>query len=254
LNGDARRERRKSAGTTKPPTARALAAELEALGSPAKAKASAWFFKTGAGQYGHGDVFVGVTVPEQRRLAKRYAGLPLAELRALLASKLHECRLTALFILVRHYERGDEAARERIARFYLANRKAVNNWDLVDSSAPYILGRHLLARDRAILLRLARSRDLWETRIAIVATLAFIREGDFADTLAIAERLLGDPHDLIHKAVGWMLREVGKRGPDALERFLAKHAARMPRTMLRYAIEKFPEKKRKAHMAMRRAE
>jgi 3-methyladenine DNA glycosylase AlkD len=237
--------------TTKPPTARAVATALKALGSPAKAKASAWFFKTGAGQYGHGDVFVGVTVPEQRRLAKRFEALAPAELSTLLASKLHECRLTALLILVRQYERGDEAARRRIARFYLARRKAVNNWDLVDSSAPYILGRHLLARDRAILHRFARSRDLWERRIAIVATLAFIREGDFADMLAIAERLLGDPHDFIHKATGWMLREVGKRGPGALERFLAEHAARMPRTMLRYAIERFPERKRKAYLAVR---
>jgi len=241
-------------GTMKPPTARAVAAELNALGSPAKAKASAWFFKTAAGQYGHGDVFVGVTVPELRRLAKIYAALAPAELSKLLGSKLHECRLTALLILVRQYERGDEAARERIARFYLARRKAVNNWDLVDSSAPYILGRHLLTRDRAILSSLARSRDLWERRIAIVATLAFIREGDFADTLAIAERLLDDPHDLIHKATGWMLREVGKKDQAALERFLAAHAARMPRTMLRYAIERFPERKRKAYMAMRRAE
>ena len=241
-------------GTMKQPTARAVAAELKALGSPARAKASAWFFKTGAGQYGHGDVFVGVTVPEQRALAKRYAVLPPAELSKLLGSKLHECRLTALLILVRQYERGDDAARERIARFYLAQRKAVNNWDLVDSSAPYVRGRHLLSRDRAVLHKLARSRDLWERRIAIVATLAFIREGDFADTLAIAELLLDDRQDLIHKAAGWMLREVGKRGPDAFERFLAEHAARMPRTMLRYAIEKFPEEKRKRYMAMRRAE
>jgi 3-methyladenine DNA glycosylase AlkD len=231
---------------------RDVVAALQALGSPAKAKASAWFFKTGEGQYGHGDVFCGVTVPEQRRVAKRFAALPLAELRTLLGSPIHECRLTALLILVRQYERGDPVECARIARFYLAQRARVNNWDLVDSSASYILGRHLLTRDRSILYRLARSRNIWERRIAIIATAAFIRAGDYADTLAIAKLLLGDTHDLIHKAVGWMLREVGNRAPAVEERFLKAHAATMPRTMLRYAIEKFPEAKRRAYMAMRK--
>jgi 3-methyladenine DNA glycosylase AlkD len=236
----------------KPLSARAVMRALAALGTPEKAKTSAWFFKTGAGQYGHGDVFLGVTVPEQRKLAKDHAALPLAELETLLASKVHEHRLTALLILVRQFEHGDAAAQARIARFYLANRKAVNNWDLVDGSAPYILGRFLLGGDRAILYRFARSRDLWERRIAIIATFAFIRAGDFADTLAIAKLLLSDTHDLIHKAVGWMLREVGNRAPEAERRFLAEHAAAMPRTMLRYAIEKFPERERKAFLAMGR--
>jgi 3-methyladenine DNA glycosylase AlkD len=235
----------------KAPTCGALIAALKALGTPAKAKAAAGFFKTGAGQYGAGDVFLGVTVPERRKLARRYQALPLAELGKLLGSKLHECRLTALLILVRQFESGDAAAQARIARFYLANLKAVNNWDLVDSSAPYILGRHLLRRERAILYTLARSRDLWERRIAIVATLGLIRAGAFEDTLAIAAQLLGDPHDLIHKAAGWMLREMGKRSPADLRRFLDRHAAAMPRTMLRYAIEKFPEPERKAYLAIR---
>ncbi len=225
--------------------------ELRGLATPAKSKASAWFFKTGEGQYGHGDVFLGVTVPEQRRVAKRHQDLPLAEIRKLLRSAPHECRLTALLILVRQYETGDEAAQERIARFYLAHRARVNNWDLVDSSAPYILGRHLLTRDRSILYALARSADLWERRVAIIATLAFIRAGEYGDALKIARLLLADRHDLVHKAAGWMLREVGNRNPAAAERFLKAHAARMPRTMLRYAIEKLPERKRKAYLTMR---
>ena len=236
-----------------PISARGVVAELEALAAPAKAKAAAWFFKTGEGQYGHGDAFLGVTVPEQRRIAKRFAALPQGELRTLLRSPVHECRLTALLILVRQYERGDASLRARIARFYLAHRARVNNWDLVDSSAPYILGRHLLDKDRAVLYRLARSRRLWDRRIAIIATAAFIRAGDYRDTLAIAKLLLADPHDLIHKAVGWMLREVGNRSLATEERFLKAHAARMPRTMLRYAIEKFHETKRAAYLARGRA-
>lgn len=233
------------------PDASQVANDLEELAAPARAEASSWFFKTAKGEYGHGDIFLGVGVPAQRRIAKRYSRLPLPELRKLLQSRFHECRLTALFILVGQYRKADPKARQKIVRFYLANRRRVNNWDLVDSSAPYILGHHLLNHDRSVLYKLARSTNLWDRRIAILATAALIREGEYDDTLRISEMLLLDEHDLIHKAVGWMLREVGNRSPADEEKFLKTNAARMPRTMLRYAIEKFPEGKRKAYLGMR---
>lgn len=229
-------------------TSTSVIKDLKKLATPERAEAGAWFFKTGKGEYGHGDVFVGVTVPEQRKVAKQYKDLPLGEIEKLLKSKIHECRLTALFILVKQYERGDERKRGEIARLYLRNRRRVNNWDLVDSSASYILGRHLLKRDRKKLISLAKSKNLWDRRIAMIATSAFIAERDFKDTLRIAEILLQDGHDLIHKAVGWMLREVGKKDQATLEGFLEKHGPRMPRTMLRYAIEKFPEEKRRKYL------
>ena len=232
-------------------TAHSAAKDLKKLGTPARAKTAAWDFKTGQGHYGYGDIFLGVTVPEQRKLAKRYRDLPLGEISTLIKSPLHECRLTALFILVGQFERAAAEGKARVARFYLQRRKRVNNWDLVDSSAPRILGRHLSDKNRTILYKLARSKNLWERRIAIIATLAFIKENEYTDTLAIAKLLLNDRHDLIHKAVGWMLREVGKKKLSAEEAFLKKYAAVMPRTMLRYAIEKFPEKKRRAFLAMR---
>jgi 3-methyladenine DNA glycosylase AlkD len=229
------------------PTARAVARELRSLASPAKARSSARFFKTAEGQYGHGDVFVGVTVPEQRQIAKRYRTLPLAQVELLLEDDVHECRLTGLLILVDQYRKAAAAQRARIARFYLAHRSRVNNWDLVDSSAPYILGDYLLTRNRSILYRLARSTRVWDRRIGIIATAAFIREGQFDDTLQLARLLLQDPHDLIHKAVGWMLREVGNRSREDEERFLNRYAPAMPRTMLRYAIEKLPEADRRRY-------
>ena len=232
-------------------TAHSAAKDLKKLGTPARAKTAAWYFKTGKGHYGYGDIFLGVTVPEQRKLAKRYRDLPLGEISTLIKSPLHECRLTALFILVGQFECAAAEGKARVARFYLQRRKCVNNWDLVDSSAPRILGRHLSDKNRTILYKLARSKNLWERRIAIIATLAFIKENEYTDTLAIAKLLLNDRHDLIHKAVGWMLREVGKKKLSAEEAFLKKYAAVMPRTMLRYAIEKFPEKKRRAFLAMR---
>jgi 3-methyladenine DNA glycosylase AlkD len=236
------------------PTARSVAKELEALGTPEKARASARFFKTAEGQYAHGDVFFGVTAPEQRTVAKRHRALPLPQVALLLEHEAHECRLTGLLILVEQYRKADAAGRAVVARFYLAHKSRVNNWDLVDSSAPHILGDYLLTRDRAILYRLARSKQVWDRRIAVVATQAFIRNGEFEDTLAVARLLLADPHDLIHKAVGWMLREVGDRSQEVEERFLKQHAAAMPRTMLRYAIEKFPEADRRRYLRRTRTD
>lgn len=229
-------------------TSQAVDDQLKSLGTPEKAKASAWFFKTGKGQYGYGDVFYGVTVPEQRKVAKEFAGLSLAEIEKLLKHTVHECRLTGLLILVKQFQKADESQRQQIAQFYLDHLSCVNNWDLVDSSASSILGVYLIDKDRSVLYQLAKSADLWRRRVAIIATAAFINCGQFDDTLRIAELLLPDTHDLIHKAVGWMLREVGKKDRVVEEKFLAQHAATMPRTMLRYAIEKFPDHERKLYL------
>ncbi len=232
-------------------TANAVKRALQAYARPQKAKVAEWFFKTEKGNYGEGDVFIGITVPEQRIVAKQFLALPLPEIKTLLQSKIHEHRLTALCILVYRFQKADTAERKQIARFYIANRARVNNWDLVDASAAQILGVSLLKKDRKILYRFARSKNLWERRIAIVATWAFIRANDHKDTLAISEMLLNDKEDLIHKATGWMLREVGKRSEKALVTFLDKNVRKMPRTALRYAIEKFAEKKRKEYLAIR---
>jgi len=227
---------------------------LRAAATPAKAAALQRFFKTGQGQYGEGDRFLGVMVPEQRRLAKEFRDLPLAEVAKLLASPYHEARLTGFLVLTYAFERADEDGRRDIYAFTLEHRAALNNWDLVDVIVPTIIGGWLLPRrgERRRLRRFAKSDNLWERRIAIVATATFIREGDFVETLAIAEILLDDPHDLIHKATGWMLREVGKRDLATLRAFLAAHAARMPRTMLRYAIERLPDRERKDWLAVER--
>lgn len=214
--------------------------DLQKLGSPDKAKSSAWFFKTGKGQYGEGDVFIGITVPEQRVVAKKYKDLSLTEIEKLLGSPIHEHRLTGLMILVLSFKKFPK----EVFDFYLMHTDRVNNWDLVDSSA-HIVGMYLADKtDRNILVKLATSNNLWERRIAIVATQTFIRSDDFSMTFKIAELLMNDTHDLIHKAVGWMLREAGKRDQTAEEVFLQKHYKTMPRTMLRYAIERFsPDKK-----------
>lgn len=221
---------------------------LEAAADPAKKDFLPRFFKTGPGQYGEGDIFLGVTVPQTRLIVKKYRTLPLPEAEKLLHSPLHECRLAALLIMVTQYQKADEATRKKIVDLYLRNTAYVNNWDLVDSSAPYILGAWLDGKDASILDTLAASGDLWEERIAIVATQYFIRKGDFSHTLRIAEQLINHKHDLIHKAVGWMLREVGKKDVSVLESFLKKHSQTMPRTALRYAIEKFDEPQRKAYL------
>jgi 3-methyladenine DNA glycosylase AlkD len=236
-------------GKTRPkPTAAAAQRRLRSFADPETAVVLARFFKTGPGQYGEGDRFIGVKVPATRKVAGEFKDLPLPQIESLLLSNTHEARLLALIILVGRFKTADDAARSLIYDFYLANTRHINNWDLVDLSAPQIVGGYLEARGRKPLDRLAKSGSLWERRIAVLATFWFIRQGDFADTLRIAERLLDDQHDLIHKAVGWMLREVGKRNEAALEAFLGSHCRTMPRTMLRYAIERFPEKKRRAYL------
>jgi 3-methyladenine DNA glycosylase AlkD len=213
-----------------------------------KATILARFFKTGKGQYGEGDAFLGIMVPAQRAIARKYSSLTLKGISTLLSSRMHEHRLVALFILVGQYRKADDRRKREIVEFYLHHSRHINNWDLVDLSAGHILGHSLLDKDRAVLYRLAASKNIWERRMAIIATSAFIRNNDFSDTLRIAELLLSDDHDLIHKAVGWMLREVGKRDRKKEEAFLKKHYRKMPRTMLRYAIEKFDEEKRKYYL------
>ncbi len=234
------------------PTAASVLLELESSADPEKAAFYPRFFRAGPGEYGEGDRFLGVIVPVQRKVARRRRELPLEEVELLLESPWHEARLTGLLILVERFraaaKRGDDDERHEIAELYLSRLDRVDNWDLVDSSAPTLLGEHLEhdPRRAAVLDELAASGDLWRQRIALLATLHFIRQGDFADTLRLAERLLDHPHDLIHKASGWMLREIGKRDEDAMLGFLRRHYDRLPRTTLRYAIEKLPEARRKA--------
>ncbi len=218
--------------------------ELRTQANPEKAKVLSYFFKTGEGQYGAGDIFWGVMVPQQRAVAKNNIQASLAEIQSLLNSKVHELRLTALLTLVLQYEKATASKQKILVDFYLKNTNNINNWDLVDLSAPKILGHYLLTRERKVLAQLAVSKNIWERRIAILSTYAFIKEKQFDDTLKIATTLLHDSHDLIQKAVGWMLREVGKRDVKTELKFLDQYATNMPRTMLRYAIEKFPEKQR----------
>ena len=225
-------------------TLAALRKELKKLGNPLRAEHSKRFFKTGPGQYGEGDIFLGITVPVQRIIAKKYVTLGVDDLKILLYSKIHEERLVALFILVQQFQKGDEKIRKAIYTFYLKNADQVNNWDLVDSSADRIVGEYLFDKPKDILYTFAKSKNIWRRRIAIIATFRFIKKGKLDETFRIAELLLNDTHDLIHKAVGWMLREAGKVSRPAEERFLKQYHAVMPRTMLRYAIELFPEEKR----------
>jgi 3-methyladenine DNA glycosylase AlkD len=215
--------------------------DLAQLGDPERAKNSRWFFKTGKGQYGEGDIFLGITVPEQRKIAKKYADLSFDDLQELLKSKIHEHRFTALVLLISKYQKAEESIKKEIFDFYLENSENINNWDLVDLSAPKIVGNYLLDKERSILYKLAKSDSLWERRISILSTFTFIYNNGFEDALNISEILLNDEHDLIHKAVGWALREIGKRDQNVEEQFLSKHYLHMPRTMVRYAIEKFDE-------------
>lgn len=216
--------------------------------NPVQAGVLRRFFKTGKGQYGEGDVFYGIKVPVQRRIVKSFNKLAIDDIKELIKSKVHEERLIAILILVEQFKSGDENLKKIIYKTYLDNRKYINNWDLVDLSAPNIVGDYLLNRDRKILYQFAKSNDLWEKRIAMLSTFTFIRNNLFNDSLKIAEILLNDEHDLIHKAVGWMLREIGKRDIKTEEGFLRERYKIMPRTMLRYSIEKFPENKRKSYL------
>jgi 3-methyladenine DNA glycosylase AlkD len=229
-------------------TASVLREKLHALGDAEKAVVLQRFFKTGPGEYAEGDRFIGVRVPQIRKLVKAHADAPLADIDELLHSAIHEERLLALLLMVQRYQRGTQEERKRLYQHYLNSTEVINNWDLVDVTAEHIVGAWLFARSRKPLYKLARSNSLWERRIAVMATFHFIKQHDFAETLQLAEQLLGDEHDLIHKAVGWMLREIGKRDLAAEEAFLQQHYHDMPRTMLRYAIEKFPEERRQAYL------
>jgi 3-methyladenine DNA glycosylase AlkD len=242
--------------------------ELKKLANPKKAKLLMRFFKTGKGEYGEGDIFLGIMVPQQREVVKKFRALPLSEIQKLLKSKFHEERLVGVLILVEQHQSlchsGPRAGiqkkqlldpgsrpgmtREAIFSFYLKNAKRINNWDLVDLSAPKIVGAYLFDKNRGIIYKLAKSKNLWERRIAVLATFWFIREKDFKDAIRLAEILLTDKHDLMHKAVGWMLREIGKRNEKILRQFLNKHVRKMPRMMLRYAIERLPEKDRQHYL------
>ena len=223
--------------------------QLKKLANPQKAIGVARFFKTGKGEYGEGDIFLGITVPQIRIVAKQCKDLSLKEIQKLLQSKIHEERLLGLIILVNQFKKADEDKQKQIFDLYLSNTKYINNWDLVDVSAEYIVGGYLIDRSKTILKTLAQSKLLWERRIAIIATFQFIKQKQHEHTFIIAKILLRDDHDLIHKAVGWMLREVGKRISETIEEtFLQQHYQQMPRTMLRYAIERFEEKKRKKYL------
>ncbi|MFZ5447941.1 MAG: DNA alkylation repair protein [Thermodesulfobacteriota bacterium] len=222
--------------------------ELASLGDAPRAAILQRFFKTGPGEYGEGDIFRGIRVPVLRKLARKYSFLPLFEAEGLLRSAFHEDRLLALFILIDHYYKGEGRVKSDIHHLYLKHTWFVNNWDLVDASAPHLMGHYLRDRDKDTLTRLAASTSLWERRMAIMATFAYIKEGEFEETLRISLLLLADHEDLIHKAVGWMLREVGKREQAVAEAFVRAHHRKMPRTMLRYAIEKYPEAKRQAYL------
>jgi len=222
--------------------------ELEKLADPEYAGKLQGFFKTGIGQYGEGDLFLGVRVPDQRRISKKYRNASLSDVLHLLRSRIHEHRLTGLFILIEQFKRGTQEIRHQIVDLYLDNTAYVNNWDLVDSSSYKILGEWLVDRERGILYQLAESDNIWERRISIISTFAFINRGDLTDALALAKILINDDHDLIHKASGWVLREVGKKDRAALEEFLLEYYKMMPRTMLRYAIERLPNDRRKFYL------
>ena len=221
---------------------------LKKLGNKKHAAISQRFFKTGPGEYGEGDVFIGIRVPVLRKLVKEYSELSVKDAAVLLRSQIHEERLFALLLLVRLFSKGDDVRRTIIYDMYLENTAFVNNWDLVDSSAEHIVGAYLMDRSKAVLYRLAESEDLWERRISIISTFHFIKRHEFSETLKVSKMLLFDRQDLIHKATGWMLREIGKRQLQTEESFLKVHYKKMPRTMLRYAIEKFPEQKRQRYL------
>jgi 3-methyladenine DNA glycosylase AlkD len=225
-----------------------IQAKLQKLADPEQAKTFQTFFKTGPGEYGEGDLFLGIRAAELRKLAKAYQTISIAAVFRLLDSQIHEKRMLALLILIRKFEKGSDKEQKEVYGFYLKNIRFVNNWDLVDVSAGHIVGAYLMDKNKAPLYRLAQANNLWERRIAIVATFPFIKQGGYSETLKISKILLQDKEDLIQKAVGWMLREVGKRDLVTIETFLDAHYRKMPRTLLRYAIEKFPELKRQRYL------
>lgn len=222
--------------------------EIQKKKNPAQAIILQRFFKTGKEEYGEGDVFYGIKVPIQRKIVKVFKDLSLDDIKILIHSPVHEERLIAALILVEQFKKANPKNQKIIFNFYVKNKRGINNWDIVDLSAPNIVGNYLLDKDKSLLFKFARSKNLWEKRIAILSTFIFIRNGFYDDALKISETLLNDKHDLIHKAVGWMLREIGKRDLKVEEVFLKEHYKTMPRTMLRYAIEKFPENKRKKYL------
>ena len=222
--------------------------KLQQLQNPEKAVTLQKFFKTGPGEYGEGDIFWGITVPELRKLASNFQDISENAVVQLLESPIHEQRMLSLLIIVRRFQNGDKNEKKQLYELYMKHIQFINSWDLVDMSAGPIVGAYLMGKSKAPLYRLARSNNLWERRISILSTFYFIRQGEFSETLNISKMLLTDDQDLIHKAVGWMLREVGKRDLIAVEAFLKAHYHRMPRTMLRYAIEKFPRPKRQQYL------
>jgi len=228
--------------------AKEIQKRLKQLANPEHAAVSQRFFKTGPGEYGEGDIFIGVRVPVLRKLSAEFKDLPVSDCKTLLQSPIHEERLLAILIFIRIFKKGQDDIKKRIYELYLKSTKFINNWDLVDTSAEHIVGAYLTDRSKRPLYRLAKSNNLWKRRIAVMATFRFVKDHEFADTLKISEMLIEDRHDLIHKASGWMLREVGKRDLKAEEVFLKTHYKKMPRTMLRYAIERFPEIKRQRYL------
>lgn len=225
-----------------------IKSEMKKLANTEIAEHSQKFFKTGKGEYAEGDIFIGIRVPVIRQLAKKYREITLDEMETILQSPIHEQRMLALIFLVNRYQKGNDVEQKNIYNICLKNLGFINNWDLVDISIPHIVGAYLFDKDRKILFKMAKSKNLWQRRIAIMATFHFIRNNDFSHALTIAEMLLNDREDLLHKAAGWMLREVGNRNLAEEEVFLKRHYKSMPRTMLRYAIEKFPEDKRKKYL------
>lgn len=218
--------------------------KLQALSDAEKREIFPKFFKAGKGEYGEGDRFLGVTVPNIRAIAKLHKDISIEEIRELIQSEWHEVRLCALIIMVEKSKKKVEALRKELFNLYLSQTKRINNWDLVDLSCRFIIGEYLLDKSRDILYHLAQSPLLWDNRIAIVSTYAFIRKGQLEDTYALSDLMMQHPHDLMHKAIGWMLREAGKRNPERLYDYVMRHRADMPRTMLRYAIEKFSPEER----------
>ena len=218
--------------------------ELKSMANPEKVAYLQRFFKTGPGEYAEGDLFLGLMNPQTRSIAKANKSLPISELQILLENRYHEARLCALVIATERYKRAKPVEKKELYDFFIKNTRYINNWDLIDDTCPHVIGEYLLDKDRSILYKFAKSKNLWEQRIAIISSRTFVRNGDFKDTIVLAEMLIDHKHDLMHKAVGWMLREIGKRDKETLSEFLEKYATKMPRTALRYAIEHYPEPER----------